>query len=114
ASVAHELRNRLHTIMLAVQHMEASVTCDGFAPQAKALIESQVNQLLRLVDDLSDVGLWRTGKLVLRKENVDLGGIVVMAADTCRPAIIAGEHELSLRLPGRPLYLQADPLRLVQ
>ncbi len=114
ASVAHELRNRLHTIMLALQHMEASAICDGSVPHTKALIEGQVNQLIRLVDDLSDMDLWRTGKLGLRKENVDLAAIVALAADTCRSAIVAGEHALSLRLPRQPLNLQADPLRLVQ
>ena len=113
-TLAHELRNRLQTILFAASDMEKKGAGARAVSRAGALIEGQVSQLLRLVDDLFDVGQWTTGKLSMRRERTNLASVVNMAVDTCHPAIVEGAHKLVLRLPPQAVYVQADPLRLAQ
>jgi CheY-like chemotaxis protein/two-component sensor histidine kinase len=54
------------------------------------------------------------GKLIVRKQAVELGSVVQSAVDTVRPLLDAREHELEVSLPQQPVYLQADPIRLSQ
>jgi len=114
STLAHELRNRLQAILFTASDMETKGAGARAASRARALIEGQVSQLLRLVDDLFDVGQWTTGKLSMRRERTNLASVVKMAVDTCHPAIVEGAHKLVLRLPSQPVYVQADPLRLAQ
>jgi CheY-like chemotaxis protein len=82
--------------------------------QARMIMERQLGQMVRLVDDLLDVGRITRGKLDLRKERVDLASVVKNAVDTTRPLIEAAGHELSVSLPSQPIHLDADPVRLAQ
>jgi CheY-like chemotaxis protein len=66
------------------------------------------------VDDLLDVSRITTGRLVLRPERTELGGVVQSALDTVGPMIESRGHKLILDLPDRPIYLQGDPTRLAQ
>jgi len=70
--------------------------------------------MVRLVDDLLDVSRIATGKLVLRKERVDLASVLREAAEGSRPQIERGGHELTVTLPPDPVLLDADPTRLTQ
>jgi len=114
AMLAHELRNPLAPIRNAVQIIRLS---DGDAEQAalaSELIERQVTQLVRLVDDLLDVNRISRGKLDLRLERVDVSSIIHQAVETSRPFIDASNHQLSVTLPSTPLILQADEVRIAQ
>src|SRR5262249_59472358 len=79
-----------------------------------SLMERQVSHMVRLIDDLMDVSRITRGKLELRKERVELAGVVRAAVDTSRPLIHSAGHELSVTLPARPILLDADPTRLSQ
>jgi CheY-like chemotaxis protein len=70
--------------------------------------------MVRLVDDLLDVGRITQGKLQLRRERVDLASVVQSAVEGSRPLIESNRHDLSIRLPAEPIYLEADPTRLAQ
>jgi signal transduction histidine kinase len=67
-----------------------------------------------LLDDLLDVSRITRGALTLRKEAVALKEVVNGAAETARPVLDARAHELDVKLPARPLYVEADRLRLAQ
>jgi CheY-like chemotaxis protein/two-component sensor histidine kinase len=81
---------------------------------ALKMIERQVSQMMRLVDDLLDVSRITTGRLELRRERIDLAQVIRSAVETSRPLIDAARHELSVELPSDPILLDADPVRLAQ
>src|SRR5690606_35308928 len=74
----------------------------------------QLAHMVRLVDDLLDVSRITRGKLMVRKQLVELSGVVQSAVDTVRPLLESRQHQLTVSLPQQPVYLQADPVRLSQ
>jgi signal transduction histidine kinase len=79
-----------------------------------AVIQRQVQHLVRLVDDLLDVSRITRGKVELRRERIDLADVVRHAVDTTRPLLEAKHHALRVELPPEPLPLDADTTRLEQ
>lgn len=114
AMLAHELRNPLAPITHSLELMKRTAGDERLALQARGTIERQVRQLVRLVDDLLDVGRITRGRLELRKERVELAAILEQAVESCRSHIDAAGHALSVSMPSRPLFLEADPVRLIQ
>jgi len=114
AMLAHELRNPLAPIRNAVELMRQVETMDPSFQPSREMVERQVKNLARLVDDLLDVSRITQGSIRLRKEVVDLKTILERAVDTTRPLIESRAHELILDLPREPIRLEADPTRLEQ
>ncbi len=114
AMLAHELRNPLAPIWSGLSIIKRGPGDARRVEQVTGVIERQVAQLTRLVDDLLDVSRITTGKIELKKEPVDLASIVRSAIETSRPQIEAGRHRLVVQLPEEPADLEADPVRLVQ
>ncbi len=113
ALLAHELRNPLAPIRNAVQIIRLS-TEQAALEQARTLIERQLGQMVRLVDDLMDVSRISRNKLELRKEPVELSSVVQSAVETIRPLIEQMGHDLTVTLPPPPVVIEADPVRLAQ
>jgi signal transduction histidine kinase/ActR/RegA family two-component response regulator len=113
ATLAHELRNPLAPMRNALQILRLRGG-DKAVEQVRGMMERQLAQMVRLIDDLLDVSRITRGKLALRKERVDLAAIVADAVDTARPHIEASGHELDVSLPPEPIYLDADPVRIAQ
>jgi PAS domain S-box-containing protein len=116
ATLAHELRNPLAPISNAVALLrlrQQPETKPG-PGQALQVIERQVSQLSRLVDDLLDVSRINTGKIELKRELSDLVTILQSAIETSRPHIEAAQHTLAVTLGAAQAPLDADPLRLAQ
>jgi CheY-like chemotaxis protein len=82
--------------------------------QVRTMMERQLTQLVRLVDDLLDVSRISRGKLELRRECVELAAVVQSAVETSRPLIELMGHELKVTLPQRPIMVDADLTRLAQ
>ena len=78
------------------------------------MLERQVRQLSRLVDDLLDMSRITRGRIELRKEHVELAPVVDQAVEAARPSCEAMNHELTVSMPEEPLILDADPARLAQ
>jgi PAS domain S-box-containing protein len=115
ATLAHELRNPLAPIRNALEIMRVDGHQSSAVEQAaRLMIERQLEQMVRLIDDLLDVSRITRGRLELRKERVELADVVRSAVDTSRPLIEAARHELAVELPPEPVYLDADPIRLAQ
>jgi PAS domain S-box-containing protein len=114
AMLAHELRNPLAPIRNAVQIFRAKGPPVPELQWARDVIDRQVFQLTRLVDDLLDVSRITRGKIELRKERVQLAAIVNSAVEASRPLIEKWGHEFTVTLPPEPIYLEADQTRLAQ
>jgi PAS domain S-box-containing protein len=114
AMLAHELRNPLAPIRSAIQVLRIIGSQEPPAEEARALIERQVEQLARLVDDLLDVSRITRGLIRLKKEVVDVSTIVSGAVESSRPLIDARRHALRVELPDEALLVEADRVRLAQ
>jgi two-component system, sensor histidine kinase len=113
ATLAHELRNPLAPIRNALYLMQATDDPKVVA-NARAMMDRQLTQLVRLVDDLLDVSRITTGKLALRAAPVVLQDILASAIEAVRPLIDAKRHRLEIDMPPQPISLEADPARLSQ
>jgi PAS domain S-box-containing protein len=111
AMLSHELRNCLAPAFNALDAVRLGL---GSRQQLLEILDRQVRQMGRLVDDLLDLSRVRQGQLTLRKEPVDLGRVVAAAVETSLPRLQARKQELAVSLPERPVRLEADPARLVQ
>lgn len=115
ATLAHELRNPLAPISNAMQLLQTA-SSDGrrMADRLLVIVQRQVSNIVRLVDDLLEMSRIATGKIELRKAPVLLSDIVRDAIDTCQPQISGARHQLAVCLPQEPLLLEADSVRLTQ
>ena len=114
AVLSHELRNPLASLSIGLQLLKLAGKDPVKAESSRAMMERQLKQMVRLVDDLLDVSRITTGKLELRKERVDLASVVRDAVEASRPLIDRQGHELTVTLPPGPVLLDADPTRLAQ
>jgi signal transduction histidine kinase/CheY-like chemotaxis protein len=114
AMLAHELRNPLAPIRNAAQVIRLLGTPDPNLGWARGVIDRQVHQLSRLVDDLLDVSRVTRGRVELQREEIDLATVVAHAVETSRPLIDGRRHTLLLSLPPEPVLLHADLARLSQ
>jgi PAS domain S-box-containing protein len=115
ATLAHELRNPLAPIRNALEIMRVNGRDRSAVEQtARTMIERQLDHMVRLVDDLLDVSRITRGRLQLRKERIDLAGVIKTAVETSRPWIESARHELTVEIPKGAILLDADAVRLAQ
>jgi len=114
AMLAHELRNPLAPIRNAVTILRKSGPADPTTTWCHEVIDRQVNQMARLLEDLLDVSRLSRGQLQLRLEPTSLAQVVDQAIEIAQPSIQAGEHAFIVTLHPRPLYVRGDVARLAQ
>ena len=114
AMVAHELRNPLTPIRTAAGLLKQAGNDQSMLSELQAVIERQVAQMSRLVEDLLDGSQVNAGKFRLHSSLVDLASVVAAAVETCRPAIATRLQQLRLLVPDAPLMVYGDPARLAQ
>ena len=114
ATLAHELRNPLAPLRNALEILRLSGNGSRSALTARDVMDRQLRQLVRLVDDLLDVTRITTGRLTLRREDVLLSTIVETALDTMSPFIESTGHRLTVRVSQEPITLHGDAVRLAQ
>jgi signal transduction histidine kinase len=113
AMLAHELRNPLAAISNAIHALDLDVPAEQSA-RLRGIVAHQVQHLGHVVDDLLDVSRVLRGKIVLRRQRVDLCAVVEQALQSVRAAVDAFDHELALALPEEPCWIDGDPTRLEQ
>jgi PAS domain S-box-containing protein len=113
ATLAHELRNPLAPIRFALEGLKGDAT-PAVAAHARDVIERQLTQLVRLVDDLLDVSRITTSKIQLRCEPVALARLMEVAVEGASPLAKAAEHHLDVNLPPAAVQVNGDAARLVQ
>ncbi|HYW74395.1 MAG TPA: PAS domain S-box protein, partial [Pyrinomonadaceae bacterium] len=114
AMLSHELRNPLSPILNAAHILRLQKDENPLQQQARGVIERQVNQLSRLVNDLLEVSRVITGTIRLRLERLDIRGVVEHAVESARPLIDQRGHQLFVLLPAEPVWLEGDVARLEQ
>ena len=114
ASMAHELRNPLAPMRNALEIMRLAGPNPNSVERGRAMIERQLNHLVRLIDDLLDISRISRGKIRLRIETVELGKVVQAAVEMSRPLIDAANHHLRVSVPAEPVLIYGDPTRLSQ
>ncbi|HTM25360.1 MAG TPA: ATP-binding protein [Vicinamibacterales bacterium] len=114
ATLSHELRNPLAPIRTALEVMRLAQGNAAVVEKARATIERQLLQLVRLTDDLLDVARITQDKVHLRRERIDLRSVVQQAVEAIRSLADAQRHALSIDLPPTPIWVDADPVRLAQ
>lgn len=114
ATLAHELRNPLAPIRNGLQVMKLAGGDVTAVERSRSMMERQVGQMARLIDDLMDLSRISRGKIVLQKTRLRLADVVQDAVDTARPLIEERGHELVLDVPPEPLHVDADRTRLAQ
>jgi signal transduction histidine kinase/CheY-like chemotaxis protein len=113
AMLAHELRNPLAPIRFAVESLKTNAP-PAAAERARGVIDRQVGQLVRLVDDLLDVSRITANKMTLRREPHDVAGLMATAVESITPLANAADHTLTVEVPLVSLYVDGDGARLVQ
>ena len=114
ATVAHELRGPLATILFALEGMNDRENSDPTFRQARKIAERQARRAIRIIDDLFDVYANSHGKLSIQKEIVAVTEIVAVASETVDHLITTRRHRLTISLSPTPVFVLADPLRLEQ
>ena len=114
ATLAHELRNPLAPLRHSIELLQRDGGRAELRRQALATMDRQVNQLVRLVDDLLDASRINRDRLLLQRVPVTATEIVRHAVEASAPALQAAEVELQTVVPDERLPLHADPARLTQ
>jgi signal transduction histidine kinase/CheY-like chemotaxis protein len=114
ATLAHELRNPLAPIRNAVEILRIARERPDMSDKAIAMMERQLNQMVRLVDDLLDVSRITTGKLAVRASVMELQAAVRDAIETVRPFLDSRDQSLDIEIPSEPIAIEGDRTRLGQ
>jgi PAS domain S-box-containing protein len=114
ATLAHELRNPLAPLRNGLQLLKMAGGQQATIEPVRFMMERQLTQMVRLVDDLMDVSRINQNKLELRKARITLASVLNSAVETSRPLIETMDHELILTLPRQALMVDADMTRLAQ
>jgi signal transduction histidine kinase len=111
-ALAHELRTPLACIRYAVAANKSPGRTPEQRKEAEEIIERQIADMSRLLDDLLDVARITRGTLQLETSRTELTPILTAAIETVRPLLEARHHTLTLDLPTRGVQLEADAARL--
>ena len=114
ATLSHELRNPLAPIRNALELLRRAADDAAVKERALAIMGRQLQQLVRLTDDLLDVSRITTDRLELRPERLDLRAVLASAMETTQPLVDAAGHTLSVALPPDPLPVDGDFTRIAQ
>jgi signal transduction histidine kinase/ActR/RegA family two-component response regulator len=114
ATLAHELRNPLAPLRNAVEILRMPNATPEMAARALQMMDRQLVQMVRLVDDLLDVSRITTGKLMVRRATMVLQDAVRDAVDTAKPFLDSRQDSLEVRMPAEPVPVDGDRTRLAQ
>lgn len=113
ATLAHELRNPLAPLRNVAEILRLEALSDT-ARQATGVMDRQIAQLVRLIDDLMDVSRITRGHLTLRRQTIDLRAIIETAIETAQPQLTGAGVSLSTEIPPEPCLLDVDATRISQ
>ena len=113
ATLAHELRQPLSVLTSGIDIVKIAPS-SAAAALAIASMQRQAAQMKQMIDDLLDEARWAAGTVTLRTQRLDVCQLVQEAAHDSRAAMTARGLTMEIDLPARPLWVNADPVRLHQ
>src|SRR5580700_5117972 len=114
ALLGHELRGPLAPLRNGLELLKRADGNDVLLRQVRDSMERQLEQLVRLVDDLIDINRITRNMIDLRSEPVQLAAIIQQSVEACRPLAESRRQQVSVLLPPEPIEVQADAARLAQ
>jgi signal transduction histidine kinase/ActR/RegA family two-component response regulator len=114
ATLGHELRNPLAPLLTALQLLKHAGVDHPVVNRVSGVMDRQVAHLVRLVNDLLEVSRITRGQIAMHRKALDLAFVVHSAIDTSRPVVDAAGHQLIVEMPGEPLVVFGDAVRLTQ
>jgi signal transduction histidine kinase len=112
--LVHEFRNHLGTMRNTLAMVRVSAEDPATLSWSTGVLERQIEQMSRLVEDLLDLALSGQGRLTLRREHVDLKALITGVVESVKASIELPHHRLIVELPPTHLTIDADPARLRQ
>jgi PAS domain S-box-containing protein len=113
AVLAHELRNPLAPLRNALELLSRQSSA-AHSQIAWEIMDRQLRQMTRLVDDLLDVSRITSGRIALEMEPIDMGQLLATVEASVKPTFDAAQQQLALTLAPEPLYVNGDRIRLLQ
>jgi PAS domain S-box-containing protein len=114
ATLAHELRNPLAPLSNALELWPTVENDREEMENLRKLMERQIQQMIRLIDDLLDLSRITRGKVQLRRQPVEVSTLINGAIEAIGPFINRCKHELIVDSSDKPLWVDCDVARLVQ
>jgi PAS domain S-box-containing protein len=114
ATLAHELRNPLAPLSNTLEILKRRGSDDPAVRRGLDTMERQLEQLVRLVDDLLDLSRITHNRIELRKRHIELAPVLRQAVLGAQPLADSAGHAIEVSLPSEPLWLNADAVRLTQ
>ena len=114
AILSHELRNPLAPLRNGLQILRLAKGNANAIEKAQVIMERQLAQMVRLIDDLLDLNRINHGKLELQKQRVELIKVIQHALEMSYSAIETAGHNFEFDTPSFPIYVDADFTRLAQ
>lgn len=114
ATLAHELRNPLAPIRTGLELMRIAQQNPASYSKALAMMDRQLTQLVRLIDDLMEIARINSGKIELVNQRIDFTSIATMAVEAVLGQIELAGHKLDIQIGDNTIWLDADPARLAQ
>lgn len=113
ATLAHELRNPLAPLRNGL-HLLRQVNDADARGRTWDMMDRQLSHMVRLIDDLLDIARVSTGKMEMKKRQVELRRLVHHALEASHPQIEKAQHTLTVQLPPEQVWLEVDPTRIEQ
>jgi len=114
AALSHELRQPLAPLVTALTVLATHADDPQTVRRLHGPMSRQVDQLVRLVDDLLDVSRVSRGEVRLERARVDVEEVVASALETSGPLLEAKQVAVEVVRPDQPLHVDGDRLRLRQ
>ncbi len=114
ALLAHELRNPLAPLSNALQIFPVVQNDPAKSAELLGIMQRQLRQMTRLIDDLLDLARITQGRILLRRDRTSVEAIAAAAVEAVQPLIDERQHQLTVTLPDEELWLDADAARLAQ
>ncbi|MEX2142660.1 MAG: PAS domain S-box protein [Pirellulales bacterium] len=114
AMLGHELRNPLAAITSAAELLELLDSADSEFGNARQILQTHIQHLVQLVDDMLDVSRLTSGKIRIRRETLDLRDVIQQSLQTCESVIDERRHRLSVEMPNEFMPVEGDAARLEQ
>ncbi len=114
ATLAHELRNPLAPLQHALQVIEWRNGGDADVGRMVGIMQRQVTQMSRLVDDLIELSRMSQGRMTLRRQHLDVVPLIENAVESMRPTADRAGVTINVVRPYQPIVIDADEIRITQ